>query len=88
MDRLHVIIWVTAVTVLFGCDEKAKANAPAPTSRVNAVAAKKEVAEAPEDFCDVYHADGSGAPGMTYPELASPVRDVSGGWTWVNVWAT
>jgi thiol-disulfide isomerase/thioredoxin len=89
MDRLHLVI---AAALLFGmaCDDKPKKDdTPATTpSRVNAVVAKKQAAEAPADFCDVYHADASAAAKFEYPELTADPPASGAGWRWVNVWAT
>lgn len=87
MDRLYALI-IFIVAFGIGCDQKAKADKPKPKSRVNAVVAKKNTGEAPEDFCDVY-SDVSDAKGFRFPPLNQDgVRLGDGGWTWVNVWAT
>jgi len=71
------------------CDDKPASKAQAPTpSRVNAVVAKTQTAESPDDFCDVYHSDPSKAPGFEYPALTGDPPAKATGWRWINVWAT
>lgn len=91
MDRLHVVIAVAGAVALGACDDRPTASPPTPTaSRVNAVVATKKKAEAPEDFCDVFHANATDAVIFTYPELSAEddVPAPAKGWSWVNIWAT
>lgn len=89
MDRLYVVIALIALTGACDGDKKATADAPKKSkSRVNAVVAKKQVAEAPEDFCDVYHPDAEGAPSFEFPPITTDSPQPAKGWRWVNIWAT
>lgn len=87
MDRLYPLI-ACAALVLTACEDRAS---PVPTqagSRVNAVVATKTSAEAPAQFCDVYHADGAAAPTMKMPDVTTAAPAQAAGWRWLNVWAT
>lgn len=89
MDRLSTLIGVGLALALAGCDDGAKADdKPAETrSRVDVVQAGKPKIDI-AGFCDVHPAQGQGKK-LVLPELrAGTPPAASGGWQWVNVWAT
>lgn len=70
--------------VLLACDESKSAPPP---SRVVAVSQAKKQADAHE-LCDVLKTPEQ-APAFVFPELlAEAPKPATGGWHWINVWAT
>jgi thiol-disulfide isomerase/thioredoxin len=86
MDRLSLVAGGLALA-LVACDGGGEAPAKAAGgSRVDAVAAKTTKLDL-DGFCDVHAAAGQ-AKTMAMPETAGTAPASSGGWRWINVWAT
>ena len=82
MDRLSPVI---ALLALLACDGGAEKAAP-PRSRVDAVAADPNTPKVNiESFCETGR---KSSPPFALPATDEPAPAASGGWTWVNVWAT
>jgi thiol-disulfide isomerase/thioredoxin len=70
-----------------GCGDRTPNEKGPSRSRVDAVAARPNSVEKLSDWCEVYAEAGAGRL-FVAPELAGGARIPSGGWRWINVWAT
>jgi thiol-disulfide isomerase/thioredoxin len=86
MDRLPAVIG--CALALAACDDK-KSGTGEPPSRVNGAKTTARQGATTEAFCDVHASDSTGRA-LTWPPLAAGAKPPasSGGWRWVNVWAT
>jgi len=84
MDRLSPLA-LLAPLLLAACGQ-ATTTAP-PPSRVDAVVAPPRGQADLDAFCEV-HPDPETAPTFVWPPLDGAAPPMTGGWTWVNVWAT
>jgi thiol-disulfide isomerase/thioredoxin len=77
------------LALLIACDGGGEAKSAAKDegrARVDAVTAKAPKIDI-EGFCDVHPAEGQGKK-LALPELRSSAPAKTGGWQWINVWAT
>lgn len=79
---------LTTPLLLLACSGSTEPAAP-PPARVQAVTAKQTArpAEAPDAWCDRY-AGPEEAASFSWPPLDGEPPAPTGGWTWVNAWAT
>jgi thiol-disulfide isomerase/thioredoxin len=97
VDRLQAVargaLLAALAALAAACGSEDPAGAAPPPSRVDAVKATKPLAGA-RDWCDVYFEPGK-APRLAVPKVEG-ARDggtaagpsSTGGWIWVNLWAT
>jgi thiol-disulfide isomerase/thioredoxin len=84
MRPQHTLL--AALLLSAGCgDTKQSSEAPAPSGRVVAVSAKDE--SSTSELCDVLRSAES-APTFSYPPLDSAAPAATGGWRWLNLWAS
>jgi len=83
MDRLPLVIIAGALAL--GCNDPAEGGAP--RSRVDSVKASPSARASTEGFCDVDF-PVERARAFALPPVVGDAPASTGGWRWINVWAT